>query len=237
MADTLRRHPGGTLPDKLNEPAELKAFYRLCNCDDVTHEAILAPHCCRTLQSLEGLQRHLLVLHDTTELDYTTLESLENLGKIGNGRGRGYQCHNSLVVEPTTRAVVGLASQILHRRADVPKHEKKGAGRARATRESRLWLRGTEHLPAVPWLVDVCDRGADTFEFLEYECHNGRRFLIRSAYNRQAFVGHTETAHVQQLHEIVRRASSLGTRKINLSSTPDAKDAPPNSACLPPPSK
>ena len=40
--DQLRRHPGGTLPDKLASPADLKALYRLCDCDEVTHAALIA---------------------------------------------------------------------------------------------------------------------------------------------------------------------------------------------------
>ena len=31
-ADAMCRHPGGTLPDKFQSPADLKAFYRLCSC-------------------------------------------------------------------------------------------------------------------------------------------------------------------------------------------------------------
>ena len=33
------KHPGGTLPDKLSSPADLKALYRLCDCEAVTHAA------------------------------------------------------------------------------------------------------------------------------------------------------------------------------------------------------
>lgn len=36
-------HPGGTLPDKLASPPDLRGFYRLCDSEDVTHEAILKP--------------------------------------------------------------------------------------------------------------------------------------------------------------------------------------------------
>lgn len=223
VADTMRRQPGGTLPNKLHEPAELKALYRLCNCDDVTHEAVLAPHRDQTLESLTGQQRHLLILHDTTTLDYSTLESLEGLGSIGNGNGRGYLCHNSLVVEPAGRTVLGLASQILHRREKVSKKEGKGARRERISRESRLWLQGTQHLPASKWLVDVCDRGADTFEFLEHELHSDRRFVVRSAYNRRAILGHGETTAPQGLHEIARNAKVLGSRKINVTGAPGRK--------------
>ncbi len=49
-ADAMCRHPGGTLPDKFRSPADLKAFYRLCNCPHVTHQAVLAPHRERTLE-------------------------------------------------------------------------------------------------------------------------------------------------------------------------------------------
>src|SRR5207248_2713478 len=55
---------------------------------------------------------------------------------------RGYVCHNSLAFDPATRAVLGLANQILHHRDDVPKGESSQAKRERATRESLLWLRG-----------------------------------------------------------------------------------------------
>ena len=39
--DLMQRHPGGTLPDKFASPADLRAFYRLCDCDDVTHAAVI----------------------------------------------------------------------------------------------------------------------------------------------------------------------------------------------------
>lgn len=39
--DLMRRHPGGTLPNKLASPADLRAFYRLCDCEDVTHAAVI----------------------------------------------------------------------------------------------------------------------------------------------------------------------------------------------------
>lgn len=44
LADLMTRHPGGALPQKLNNPKDLKAFYRLMNCEEVTHEAIVSAH-------------------------------------------------------------------------------------------------------------------------------------------------------------------------------------------------
>ena len=37
--DDCRRHPGGTLPNKLSSPADLKALYRLCASKGVTCSA------------------------------------------------------------------------------------------------------------------------------------------------------------------------------------------------------
>ena len=44
LVDTMCRHPGGTLPDKLNRPADLRAFYRLMNRPEVTHQKLIASH-------------------------------------------------------------------------------------------------------------------------------------------------------------------------------------------------
>lgn len=219
-ADALCRHPGGTLPDKLNSPADLKALYRLCNCPDVTHEAVLAPHRERTLQMIQQTRRPILILHDATELDYTTHFSLaDDLGQIGNGKHRGYICQNSLAVDPKTREVIGLTNQVLHHRVRVPKNETAAQRRDRKTRESRLWLHGTKGLPSRRQFVDVCDQGADTFEFLQHECYSGRRFVIRSTYSRGIVIGHNDSnCRSSYIRTYAKRLSSLGERTVKVTS-------------------
>src|SRR5438552_15371350 len=90
IADRVYRHPGGTLPIKLHDPKDYKAMDRLMNRGEVTHEAVLATHRQRTLGQMRQSTRVKLVVHDTTELDYTGLRSIPDLGPIGNGGGRGY---------------------------------------------------------------------------------------------------------------------------------------------------
>ena len=225
-ANLMWRRPGGSLPQKLRNPKDLRALYRLMKCDDVTHEAILAPHREATFKTISEMKSTVLVLHDATELDYTTHESLDDLGQIGNGNLRGYIAQNSLAVDPKTRQVLVLCNQVLHRRATVTKGETTAEKRERESRESLLWLRGTEPLPASKQLVDVCDQGADTFEFLEHEIHSGRRFLIRAAYDRSILIGHgdpstCETSNLRtyaaQLPEMGRWILSV-TSKIELKS-------------------
>ena len=190
LVDALVEHPGGTLPEKLPQPADLEAFYRLCDVEEVTHEAVLASHRQLVLQKLQSTRKYLLIVHDATELDYSSHHSLARLGQIGNGHGHGYVVQNALVVDPQQGAVLGLVNQILHVRAKVPQNEKVAAKRKRKSRESRLWLRGTEGLPSHPHVVDVCDRGADGFEFIEHEVRSHRTFVVRAHHDRNILIGH-----------------------------------------------
>ena len=106
--DLMCRRPGGTLPQKLNAPKDLRAFYRLMNCDEVTHEAILSAHRDVVLNKIAQTKSTVLILSDATEMDYSTHESLRELGQIGNGNHRGYIVQNSLAVDANTRNVLGL---------------------------------------------------------------------------------------------------------------------------------
>lgn len=208
--DLMHKHPGGTLPDKLPNPADLRAFYRLCDADDVTHAAILAAVQTHTLDLIAGQTGPVIIVHDGTELDYTSLTSLAGeLGQIGDGRGRGYICHNSLAVTETGE-VLGLANQILHCRDDVPEHESLAEHRERETRESLLWLQGTAPLAADRRLIDVCDQGSDTFEFLEHEFLSGRRFVLRVYKRRKVALGHDPQAPRRELKEACQCLPELG---------------------------
>jgi hypothetical protein len=212
LVDQMCARPGGTLPQKLRSPADLRAFYRLMGKRDVTHEAILQAHRQATLQAVEDLAKPVLVIHDSTELEYTTHHSLETLGPIGNGYRRGYIAHHSLAVDPETRETIGLCNQVLHCRAQPPKSETRAQRNKRASRESRLWLHGTQLLPGRWQLIDVCDRGADTTEFLQHEMASGRRFVIRSCHDRCLLVGHgsPKESPKRKLREFANTLSPAG---------------------------
>ena len=186
IADQIAKHPGGTPPDKINEPADLKAFYRLMNNPNVTHESVLAPSRERTLRLMGEASGTVLVIHDTTELDYSGL-SIPQLGQIGNGSGRGYLAHNALAVVVETREVLGLAYQKLAKRPKVAKKETRQGRRARPDRESRLWKQASQSIP-VPLAgrrqIEVADRGADVLEFLDFVESQGKSYLVRSKHNR-----------------------------------------------------
>ena len=200
----ISKHPGGSLPEKLGDPAAYLATLRLVNNSATTHQAILEPHIRATKERMAAVAGTVLILHDTTALDYSNQKTLASMGQIGNGGGQGYECHNSLAVDAQSGDLLGLACQILHNRVDKPEGEGVKASRERESRESLLWLNAVKAIGPAPegrHYVDVCDRAADTFEFLEHECKHQRHFVIRSTYSRALEV---EGNGPHLLHDLLR---------------------------------
>lgn len=216
LADMLVGQPGGTLPQKIRDPAALQAMYRLVKRREVTHASVLAPHLAETRRRIEQHSGPLLAICDSSELDYSGLESVEELGQIGNGGGRGFICHNVLIFNPEKREVLGLGNQILHIRDKTPEDETKSDRRDRESRESRLWPEATKDLPKISNLIVVCDRGGDTFEELEHEMKSGRKFVIRSAQDRNALMEHVGDSEVSKLHTLARQAKAVGTFRFEV---------------------
>ena len=190
--DLMCRHPGGTLPDKLNRPADLRAFYRLMRRPEVTHDVLIRSHADCTRARIAALAEQnidVLLLHDATELDFTSKTTVsEHMSQIGMGTRRGYICHNSLAVRADTGAVLGLTSQILHHRAAVPKKETPKQRRERTNRESRLWVQGAQASGPAPTgvrCIDVSDSLSDTFEYMAFEIEQGRHFVLRQKEDRR----------------------------------------------------
>lgn len=219
IADAFCRHPDGTLPHKLKDPAALRATYRLMERPEVTHTSVLAAHQAETYRRIAAHDGPLLAICDATELDFSGLTSIHDLGQIGQGKQRGYVCQNVLIVDPRERSTLGLANQILHRRACVPVGEVREQSRQRKSRESRLWPEGTKNLPVRADLFVVCDRGGDTFEELEHESRSGRRFVIRSRQDRNSLCGHTDQATQGKLYELTRAAKPRGRYTVEVAAT------------------
>jgi hypothetical protein len=228
VANRLVRHPGGTLPDKLSAPKDYKALGRLVNRPEAEHARILQPHFDQTRRRIAATVGTVLDIHDTTELDYSGLKSIQDLGPIGNGHNRGFLCHNSLAVDPGRREVLGLVHQILHRRVPVPPKEGVKDKRERKTRESRLWTDAVEAIggadPQGPRVVDVCDRGADIFEFLATEDDLGRCYLVRAFADRRVALGHEDQTDQRLLYGYARSLVRQGQRKLEIHGRDGAAD-------------
>ena len=222
----LTQHPSASLPQQMQEKAQLKGAYGLLKNPKVTHARLQQPHWEAT-RAASAAYPVVLMVQDTTELDYTRYaETLAGLGPLGDGRGRGLLLHSTLAVVPEGDGgrVLGLAHQSISRRVPIP------AGMSRRQRppeerESRLWREAVRALGPPPlggprgtrWVL-VGDRGADATELWRL-CAAQMDFLIRAAYDHRLREPHGAEGSAAYLLQTARGWSSQGTRTLALPAT------------------
>lgn len=155
--------PSSSTPRQTECWDECKAAYRLIEHEEVTFAAITTPHHQATRARTEGTW---LLISDTTETHFPG-KHVRGLGPTGNGGGRGFLLHSSLMVRPDGGEIVGLAGQVIHYRRPV-KRDPGGAQRLRRkNRESVIWTQVVDQIGPAPEgvrFLHVFDRGGDQFE-------------------------------------------------------------------------
>jgi hypothetical protein len=196
VTTALAQNPNGTLPTTLTEWIDLRAAYRLFAEPDVTHAAIVAPHCQRVAQACRAPGAYLLV-EDTTTLSFNTHTDTTDLGPVNDQGGKGFLVHNTLALrvaswdrrQVPTVTVLGLTGQQCWSRPKVglkPKHKTKAA-RLRRPRESARWaacLQAGPPLPAGAQWIYIADRESDIYEVFERCAARGADWVIRAAQAR-----------------------------------------------------
>lgn len=183
VAEDIGNHPSGSLPDKLEHWSDLKAAYRLFDCKRATFDAIARQHWKLTREKAKG---RVLVIADTTELNFGSARQIKGVGPTGTGYGKGFLLHNALMVQADTSEILGLAGQVIHYRQ---KKNKKGKSesahkRMQRKRESEVWgtvikqvgqpTDGTQY-------IHVFDRGGDNFEAYCHLLDNSGQWLVRAS--------------------------------------------------------
>jgi hypothetical protein len=192
----LAQNPGGTLPQAFPDMKELKAAYRFFSQPKVGPQQIQAAHWEATRARCRERGEYLLI-EDTSELDYSSHRGCEDLGPIGNGRGRGLLLHSTLAVRVEAwdlahrpeGIVLGLLSQQCWRRTGPPKRGRETwKERIQRPRESQRWAAVLEQIeppPAHSQWIYLADREADFYEPIERCQRRGVDFIIRGYRNRR----------------------------------------------------
>ena len=124
IASAIAHDPAASLPAQMPDEATLEATYRFLQTPDVTYEQLIEPHVEQT-RAEAGKQQQVLLIQDTTEVDYQQPPTTTGLGPIGNGTHHGYLLQSVLAVVPKSREVLGLMHQEPFLRQPAPKGETK----------------------------------------------------------------------------------------------------------------
>ena len=131
-----------------------------------------AVHRDATLERVKQFKR-VLVIQDTTELDYTKMKNLEGTGPLSTISRQGFFAHNQLVVTPERLSLGVWNTQIYAR--DEQEHGKKGERKQTPIeqKESYRWLQGyrdacdmAQRAPGVQ-VISCADREGDIYEVFE----------------------------------------------------------------------
>lgn len=221
VATNLAANPGGTLPQAFAQWAELKAAYRLLDQSQVTFERVIAPHCERTLAACHQPGEY-LIIEDTTLLDFSMRPACEDLGFIGDGKGRGFELHSTLAVRVESwtleqrpeGSLMGLLHQQCRTPRPVPKGEKRGQRLSRPRRSDK-WAESIQRVGRPPegahWIF-AGDREADVYEAIDTCVQHNVDFVIRACQDRRLAEA---TGH---LREAVARGPLLGRTTVEVRS-------------------
>lgn len=217
VAEQAANHPSASFPQQMESWGDLKAAYRLFDCDDVTFEAIAGAHWEQTRSVPPG---RYLVLGDTTEIDFGYRRDIEGLADIGNGSHRGFLLHNALMVEAASQSLIGVAGQTIRYRKPRPKKENASQRFAR-DRESRVWGDVIDQVgpPAEGVeLVHVFDRGADDFEVFCRLRENHDQWVVRARSTHRNIVA--PNGKSTPLKKYLRTLPVSGAYELNLRARP-----------------
>ena len=187
MATALARKPNALLPEQMGSHADTKAAYRFLQSSPVSYERLMRPHVDQTRQVMEH-QSRVLLIQDTTEVDFHHHAKTSGLSQVGKGTHQGYLLQTVIAVDPSSQQVWGIAAQEPFLRQRAPVGETSHQRSKRKEKKSLVWQRQVQQIGPAPQgceVIHVGDRGSDMFFFLRECQQQGCGFLVRVQHNRR----------------------------------------------------
>lgn len=215
LLERFSGQPQASIPAASRGLAETTAAYRFFDNAKVTEEAVLAPHREATLARMRA-HPVVLLLHDTTQLDYTGKEATEGLGELEYENRIGLLKHTTLAVTPERLALGVVRTAIWGRREDRERDRAKIKKWPIEEKESFRWIEDwqaacamAEQAPQTQ-VVSVRDRESDIYElYVEQAQPAGPRadWIVRLCQNRRV-EGPGET--IETVRAQMKRWKKLG---------------------------
>jgi len=132
LVEALALAPQASVPNACGSWAATKAAYRFWSNPEVTPAALRAAHTASAVRRMAGLDT-VLVVQDTTDLDFTTQPAMAGRGKLAHPAQRGVFVHSGLAVSPegiplgrsTSRAGFAIRTQRRHGRSGTRRRQRR----------------------------------------------------------------------------------------------------------------
>jgi hypothetical protein len=195
------------------DSAAAKGAYRFFGNPETSVELITETHTGRTIERMRS-HNHVLILQDTTSVNYNGHNSVEDIGNINTKKIPilGVFVHPQLAVS-TSGMPLGLLSYLTWTREETTGHKKPLEFEER---ESRRWADAVEtavnlkpQLPTTRTTI-VADREGDIYEVFAAGCDQGVDLLIRAKHNR------TVNDNDDRLFEYMKSQPSAGTSYVEV---------------------
>ena len=222
--------PMESIPGSCKGWAETKAAYRFFENDLVTAKKVIKPH---RLATLNRLKEHpvVLLLEDTTTLNYSGQKERQDTGPIQQDNVRGIFLHPTLAVTPEREClgVIGYEQWSREKFTHQTSQERKAQRYSRAIKdkESYRWVRGykkaTKLAKAIPntQFVYIADREGDIYDIY----HEAKRafingaadWVIRATFDR-SILDENQPKKRNKLKKRVKESASKGEVTFTVSS-------------------
>jgi hypothetical protein len=226
IASRIFDKPQASIKSALRGWAEIIGAYRFFNNSKATVEAIFVPHRDATLERVKEHNR-VLIVQDTSELDYTTKSKLKGKGPLSTVSREGFFAHNHLIVTPEGLALGVWDTEIYAR--DEQEHGKATQRKQKPIeeKESNRWLVGYRkacHLAQMAKdteVISCADREGDIYEvFEDWHQRTGRgekvaQLLLRLRQDRRIVADHQEEARSKLLTKL-SSCPVLGTVSVHV---------------------
>lgn len=215
-------NPRASIPESCKGWQETKAAYRFFENDLVTAKKIIKSH---RVATLTRIQQHpiVLLLQDTTTLNYSGQKEREDLGPLQQDNVRGLFLHPTLAVTPN-RECLGLVDYEQWSRKPLAARSTKERKAERGSKgikdkESYRWVRGykkasklAQFMPNTQ-LVYIADREGDIYD-IYHEAHTAfakgpADWVIRATFDR-TIVDEEQPKKSAKLKSSVKGSTSVG---------------------------
>jgi hypothetical protein len=188
VTQDINSRPSNPINQCSDDWGSTKGAYRLFSNEKVTVEKIFSPHITNTQKRMQTYSR-VLVVQDTTTINYTSHSALPELGNIGNDYTFGFMQHNALVLSPEGLPL-GLIDQNCWSRPVTDESENKNnANRSIEEKESYRWIQSLQNTqlrsPIGVEAITICDRESDFYEFFDAAEKISAKYIIRMKNDRQ----------------------------------------------------